>query len=96
MACRLPLGRRAGHFRTRTPTKSGMYYEEDSRRLGILGGFALGVAFGAGVGLLLVGARSPASDAVSRARALRASRGGGVRAGGGGAAGRMARRRFRL
>jgi hypothetical protein len=73
-----------------------MYYEEDSRRLGILGGFALGVAFGAGVGLLLGGGRAPAGDAVKRARALRAPRGGGVAAGSGGAAARMARRRFRL
>jgi hypothetical protein len=73
-----------------------MYYEEDSRRLGILGGFALGVAFGAGVGLLVGGAQAPSPDAVSRARSLRAPRGRGVKTGTAGAAGRMARRRFRL
>jgi hypothetical protein len=73
-----------------------MYYEDDSRRLGILGGFALGVAFGAGVGLLLGGGRAPASDAVRRARALRGPSGGGTARPRRGAAGRMARRRFRL
>ena len=73
-----------------------MYYEDDSRRLGILGGFALGLAFGAGVGLLLGSGRDSGGDAVKRARALRNPTGGGVRRAGGGAAGRMARRRFRL
>ena len=77
-----------------------MHYEEQSRRLDILGGFALGVAFGAGLGLVLrprpaAGAHSPA---VRRARGLRAPSAEGrlARAASRGAAGRMARSRFRL
>lgn len=74
-----------------------MQYEEQARRLGILGGFALGIAVGAGVGLLLGGRRaSPGSDAVRRARRLRAPTGRHLRGVREGAAGRMARRKFAL
>jgi hypothetical protein len=73
-----------------------MHYEEESRRLGILGGFTLGVVFGAGVGLLLLGGRAAGGDAVRRARALRGAGGGAVGARRRGAASRVARRRFRL
>ncbi|HEX8395503.1 MAG TPA: hypothetical protein VF665_24340 [Longimicrobium sp.] len=77
-----------------------MHYEEQSRRLGILGGFALGIAFGAGVGLVLRpgGARGGRSAAVRRARGLKApaAEGRPGRAATHGAAGRMARSRFRL
>ena len=75
-----------------------MQYEEQSRRLSILGGFALGIAFGAGVGLLWNTARreAPGSDAVRRARALRAPTGRRLHVSAGGAAGRMARKRFTL
>jgi hypothetical protein len=74
-----------------------MQYEEQSRRLGILGGFALGIAFGAGVGLLLGSPRrAPASDAVQRARGLRAPTGRRLKSTAGGAAGRMAKKKFRL
>jgi len=72
-----------------------MHYEEQSRRLSILGGFALGIAFGAGVALLMGGRhRAPGSDAVRRARALRGPT-GRLRAQGGAAA-RMARKKFAL
>jgi hypothetical protein len=65
-----------------------MHYEEQSRRLSILGGFALGIACGAGAALLLAGSRrAPASDAVRRARALRGRRS---------AAARAARKKFTL
>jgi hypothetical protein len=74
-----------------------MQYEEQSRRLGILGGFALGIAFGAGVGLLMgTPRRAPASDAVRRARGLRAPTGRRLQASAGGATGRMARKKFAL
>lgn len=75
-----------------------MQYEEQSRRLGILGGFALGIVFGAGAGLLLAGRRAPApgSDAVRRARGLRAPTGRRLHVSAGGAAGRMAKKKFRL
>jgi hypothetical protein len=74
-----------------------MQYEEQARRLGILGGFALGIALGAGVGLLLGGGRStPGSDAVRRARRLRAPTGRHLQGVREGAAGRMARRKFEL
>ena len=75
-----------------------MDYQEQSRRLSILGGFALGIAFGAGVGLLLRPRRAAAhgSPAVERARGLRAPTGKRLRATAGGAAGRMARKRFIL
>lgn len=74
-----------------------MNYEEQSRRLSILGGFALGIAFGAGAGLLW-NARRPASgpDAVQRARGVRGSTGRRLKASAGGAAGRMARKKFKL
>jgi hypothetical protein len=74
-----------------------MQYEEQSRRLGLLGGFALGIAFGAGVGLLM-GAprRTSGSDAVERARGLRAPTGRSLRKSAGGATGRMARKKFAL
>src|SRR5688500_15490902 len=39
----------------RIPETFPMHYEEQARRLGILGGFALGIALGAGVGLLMGG-----------------------------------------
>ncbi|MBB4637090.1 hypothetical protein [Longimicrobium terrae] len=77
-----------------------MHYEEQSRRLNILGGFALGVAFGAGVGLVLRprGDAGAHSAAVRRARGIRApaAQGRPERAATRGAAGRMARSRFRL
>ena len=75
-----------------------MQYEEQSRRLSILGGFALGIAFGVGAGLLMVpGSRTPAgSDAVRRARGLRAPTGRRLHVSAGGAAGRMARKKFAL
>jgi hypothetical protein len=74
-----------------------MHYEEQSRRLSILGGFALGIAFGAGAGLLwnARGGARPA-DAVSRARTLRAPTGRRLHASAGGAAARMAKKKFRL
>jgi hypothetical protein len=73
-----------------------MQYEEQSRRLYILGGFALGIVFGAGAGLLLRpgGRRAAGSDAVQRARGLRGPTGKRLHAGG--AAGRMARKKFAL
>ncbi|HEX5871996.1 MAG TPA: hypothetical protein VFY65_16315 [Longimicrobium sp.] len=67
-----------------------MQYEEQARRLGILGGFALGIAVGTGMALLMGGRRSPASAAVRRARGRHLE---GAR---GGAAGRMVRRKFKL
>jgi hypothetical protein len=73
-----------------------MYYEEDGSRGSILGGFALGVVFGAGVGLLLSSERRHSGDAVRRARGLRGPRGGRLRTAPGGAAARVARRRFAL
>lgn len=74
-----------------------MNYEEQSRRLSILGGFALGIAFGAGAGLLWNARRpSSSSDAVQRARGLRGSTGRRLKASAGGAAGRMARKKFAL
>jgi hypothetical protein len=75
-----------------------MQYEEQSRRLSILGGFALGIAFGAGAGLLWNTRRRavPGSDAVRRARGLRGSTGRRLHASAGGAAGRMARKKFSL
>lgn len=74
-----------------------MQYEEQSRRLSILGGFALGIVFGAGVGLLMGSPRpAPASDAVQRARGLRAPTGRRLRTSAGGAAARMARKKFAL
>lgn len=91
---RLPLPARA---RTLASLRESMDYQEQSRRLSILGGFALGIAFGAGVGLLM-GPRRPStgSPAVERARKLRAPRGGRVHQHAGGAAGRMARKKFAL
>ena len=75
-----------------------MNYEEQSRRLSILGGFALGIAFGAGAGLLWNARGRPSSgpDAVQRARGLRGSTGRRLKASAGGAAGRMARKKFAL
>lgn len=75
-----------------------MHYEEQSRRLGILGGFVLGIAAGAGAALLLGGGgrRSPGSQAVRRARRMRAPRGKSLHASAGGAAARMARKKFAL
>lgn len=75
-----------------------MQYEEQSRRLSILGGFALGIVFGAGVGLLWNTGRreTPASDAVRRARGLKAPTGRRLHVSAGGAAGRMARKKFSL
>ena len=75
-----------------------MQYEEQSRRLSILGGFALGIAFGMGAALAMVpGSRAPAgSDAVRRARGLRAPTGRRLHVSAGGAAGRMARKKFAL
>lgn len=75
-----------------------MQYEEQSRRLRILGGFALGIAFGAGAGLLWNARRRPPSgtDAVQRARRVRGSTGRRLHAAAGGAAGRMARKKFAL
>ena len=75
-----------------------MQYEEQSRRLSILGGFALGIVFGAGVGLLWNNGRRdvPASDAVRRARGLRAPTGRRLHVSAGGAAGRIARKKFAL
>ena len=74
-----------------------MQYEEQARRLGILGGFALGIALGAGVGLLIGGrGASSGSDAVRRARRLRAPTGRHLQGTREGAAGRMARRKFTL
>jgi hypothetical protein len=74
-----------------------MQYEEQARRLGILGGFALGVAVGTGVALLMGGPRgAPGSAAVTRARRVRASRGRQLEGARGGAAARMARRKFKL
>lgn len=74
-----------------------MHYEEQARRLGILGGFALGIAVGAGAALLVGGRRraSPAA-AVTRARRARVPRGGRVEPATDGAAGRMARKKFKL
>ena len=75
-----------------------MQYEEQARRLGILGGFALGIAVGTGVALLMGGGRrsAPGSAAVRRARAARAPSGRHLDGARGGAAGRMARRKFKL
>jgi hypothetical protein len=76
-----------------------MRYEEQSRRLSILGGFALGIAAGLGAALLLSprgrGAAT-SSDAVRRARGLRAPTGRRLHVSAGGAAGRMARKKFTL
>jgi hypothetical protein len=74
-----------------------MQYEEQARRLGILGGFALGIAVGTGVALMMGGPRgTPGSAAVKRARRVRGSRGRAVEGAAGGAAARMARRKFKL
>lgn len=75
-----------------------MHYEEQARRLGILGGFALGIALGAGVGLLLGGGRRavPSAAAVHRARRLKKPSGHHLEGARGGAAGRMAKRKFKL
>jgi hypothetical protein len=75
-----------------------MQYEEQSRRLSILGGFVLGIAAGVGAGLLLASRprAAPGSDAVRRARGLRAPTGRRLKASAGGAAGRMARKKFAL
>jgi hypothetical protein len=74
-----------------------MQYEEQARRLGILGGFALGIAVGTGVALLIGGRRgAPGSTAVKRARRVRRTGGRALEGAQGGAAGRMARRRFKL
>lgn len=73
-----------------------MHYEEQARRLGIVGGFALGIALGAGAALLMGGRAAPASDAVRRARRLRAPSGRHLQGTREGAAGRMARRKFKL
>ena len=74
-----------------------MDYQEQSRRLSILGGFALGIAFGAGVGLLFSPRpRAGGSPAVERARGLGAPTGRRMKARAGGAAGRMARKKFSL
>ncbi|MBW3573188.1 MAG: hypothetical protein KY467_18990 [Gemmatimonadetes bacterium] len=75
-----------------------MQYEEQARRLGILGGFALGIAVGTGAALLLGSARrsAPASAAIRRARRMRAPSGRHLEGARGGAAGRMARRKFTL
>ena len=74
-----------------------MQYEEQARRLGILGGFALGIAVGTGVALLMGGSRPAAgSAAIRRARGLRAPSGRHLDDAAGGAAGRMARRKFKL
>ena len=75
-----------------------MQYQEQSRRLGILGGFVLGIAAGVGAGLLMgPGRGAPAgSDAVRRARGLRAPTGRRLHVSAGGAAGRMARKKFTL
>jgi hypothetical protein len=75
-----------------------MQYEEQSRRLSILGGFALGIVFGVGAGRLLLSRPRavPASDAVRRARGLRAPTGRRLHVSAGGAAGRMARKKFAL
>lgn len=72
-----------------------MQYEEQARRLGILGGFALGIAVGTGVALLMGGRRAPRSAAVKRARRVRAPRGRHLEVAGG-ATGRMAKRKFKL
>ncbi|HST59046.1 MAG TPA: hypothetical protein VLK84_10165 [Longimicrobium sp.] len=75
-----------------------MRYEEQSRRLSILGGFALGIAAGLGAALLMTprGRGGSASDAVRRARGLRAPTGRRLHVSAGGAAGRMARKKFTL
>jgi hypothetical protein len=74
-----------------------MQYEEQTRRLGILGGFALGIAVGTGVALLMGGRRgAPGSAAVRRVRRMRAPAGGHLEGARGGAAGRMAKRKFKL
>jgi hypothetical protein len=74
-----------------------MQYEEQARRLGILGGFALGIAVGTGVALLMGGPRPAAgSAAFRRARRLRAPSGKHLDGSHGGAAGRMAKRKFKL
>jgi hypothetical protein len=73
-----------------------MYYEDDGRGGGILGGFTLGMVFGAGIGLLLMSSRSLSGDAVRRARALKGATGRKLRTARGGAASRVARRRFTL
>ncbi|HYR08327.1 MAG TPA: hypothetical protein VEQ60_11180 [Longimicrobium sp.] len=74
-----------------------MQYEEQARRLGILGGFALGIAVGTGVALLMGGPRgAPGSAAVKRARRVRRVRGRQLEEARGGAAGRVARRKFKL
>lgn len=72
-----------------------MHYEEQSRRLNILGGFVLGIAAGVSAGFLLFpGRRGPSgSDAVRRARALRGHTGRRLQ---GPATLRMARTRFAL
>jgi hypothetical protein len=74
-----------------------MQYEEQARRLGILGGFALGIAVGTGVALLMGGRRPVSgSTALRRARHMRAPSGRHLDGARGGAAGRMARRKFKL
>lgn len=75
-----------------------MHYEEQSRRLGILGGLVLGIVAGAGAALLLAprGPGAHGSSAVRRARGLRAPRGKRLHASAGGAAARMARKKFAL
>jgi hypothetical protein len=70
-----------------------MQYEEQARRLGILGGFALGIAVGTGVALMMGGRRgAPGSAAVKRARRVRSATGRHLQ----GTTGRMARRKFKL
>lgn len=74
-----------------------MQYEEQARRLGILGGFALGIAVGTAAALMMGAPRgTPSSAAVKRARRVRASRGRQLESAAGGAAGRMAKRKFKL
>ena len=73
-----------------------MQYEEQARRLGILGGFALGIAVGTGVALLMGGPRPAGSAAIRRARRLRPPSGKHLDGSRGGAAGRMAKRKFKL
>lgn len=72
-----------------------MHYQEPSRRRSILGGFALGAMLGAGVALLLAPRPAARGDAVRRARELRDPAPARPRPRGG-AAGRMAKRRFSL
>ena len=75
-----------------------MHYEEQSRRLGILGGFALGIVAGVSAGLLLFPRRgaAPGSAAVRRARALRGHTGRRLPGPAGRATVRMARTKFAL